>query len=174
MRKAIDQRITISGVLGGEEIARLGAQGVRTLIDLRTSEEPVSGGLTPAEEQECACLAGVRYVQIPVGATSLDSRRVADVRGALWTAESPLVLHCASGGRAATFALIHVGCQRGWTVERCLEEGAALGVDYENLPRLRDFLARYVRRHSRAYNGAASLLRAAFAVARSPRTAQER
>ncbi len=79
--------------------------------------------------------------------TSFDALCITQVRAALSHAAAPVVLHCASGRRAGILALVHLGCQEGWSADRCLGKAPVLGLDLDGMPLLRDLLVRYVVAH---------------------------
>ncbi len=146
MFQRVTDQLAIAGALTETDLAHLVAQGYRTIIDLR-SNEPVASGLRPAEERECAARIGVPYEQIPILITSFEALRIDEVRAALGRSAGPVVLHCASGRRAGILALVHLGCQEGWSAEPCLAKARVLGFDLDAMPVLRDLLVRYVVAH---------------------------
>lgn len=145
--------LAICGALTADEIGMLAAQGVRTIFDLRGSGEPMTG-LRPDVERRVAERAGLTYEHMPMAGHPVDRSRLDPLRLAIWAAERPLLIHCSSGRRAALCALIHIGCQNGWTIDQCLDLAVERGIDFETMPAMRDFLREYLRRHSRAYVGA--------------------
>lgn len=97
----------LPGVLSGgqvteEQLAEAAAAGYRTVVNLRTSEEPLEWD-EPARVEEL----GMRYVALPIagaeGVTRDNAEKLARILG---EAERPLLLHCGSGNRVgALFAL---------------------------------------------------------------------
>ena len=147
MFQRVNDRLAIAGALTETDLAHLIAQDYRTIIDLRSNDEPVASGLRPAEERQYAAALGVPYQQIPIVITSFDALCITQVRAALSHAAAPVVLHCASGRRAGILALVHLGCQEGWSADRCLSKAPVLGLDLDGMPLLRDLLVRYVVAH---------------------------
>jgi len=147
MMHVLNAYIAIAGALCREDVSQLAKRGYRTLIDLRTDDEPATG-LRPDEERQCAIRQGLVYRQIPIKGTTLNICRVASVRRVLQKAQGPVLLHCGSGRRACAFALMHLGCEQGVSVEECLVRGQRLGFDWESMPILRDFFVRYLTGHS--------------------------
>ena len=140
MFQRINGHVAIAGALAQTDIERLAQQGYRTIIDLRTDDEPVPHGLRPVEVGECAANLNLHYQQIPITLARVDTRCINRVRGALERAETPVLLHCASGRRAGFFALIHLGCQGRWSAEKCLSHAPCIGLDLESMPAMRDLL----------------------------------
>ena len=61
---------------------------------------------------------------------------------------APAFMHCKSGGRAGTFALLHLAIQHGWSIRRALEEGAKMGIDLSDDSPYRSFFEDFLRRRS--------------------------
>jgi len=147
----LNGEISVSGALSSaDEIRELGRLGYRSMVDLRGAGELVTG-LSPAEERLEVEACGLSDRCIPVALWSLGSQTIIEVRLALWAADAPLLLHCDSGRRASLCALVHIGCQQGWTLEQCLAVDREHGLEVQATPKLRDFLSDYMPRHSRAY-----------------------
>ncbi len=92
---AVTQRVTLAGLVDPDSYDYL-QEVDATVIDLRTAKEG-----TQAEARALAG-KGVFYVHVPMGAGGLsaaDVELLGDVLEA--RAEQPVVLHCASGNRAA-------------------------------------------------------------------------
>ncbi len=61
MFQRVNDRLAIAGALTETDLAHLIAQDYRTIIDLRSNDEPVASGLRPAEERQYAAALGVPY-----------------------------------------------------------------------------------------------------------------
>ncbi|MCF7223360.1 beta-lactamase hydrolase domain-containing protein [Marilutibacter chinensis] len=101
----------------------LKAQGVTTVINLRTAEE-LAGRDVAAE----VAAAGMRYHAIPVaGAAGINGDNAAALRALLEDANGTVLVHCASGNRVG--GLIALGAaQGGLPAEQALELGKAAGL----------------------------------------------
>lgn len=143
----ITGRLALSSALCESDLSYVIDEGYRTIIDLRSDDEAAAGGLRPAVERRYAAERHVAYYRIPVVLTSLESLRIDAVRAALAAATSPVLLHCANGCRAGLVALIHLGCQEGWSAAECAQRAPALGLDLDRIPVLRDVLLDYVSAH---------------------------
>lgn len=147
----MNSELSVGSCPNHDDVKVLINAGYRTIIDLRADGELGTGGLPREEEQRQAEAAGLTYDHIPVPASGLDNLRTGKVRLAIWSADVPAFLHCANGATASTLALVHVGCQQMWTVERCLKEARRFGLDSVHTPRLCEFVKGYVRSNSLAY-----------------------
>ena len=103
----VNARTPLPGVLSGgqvteEQLAEAAAAGFRTVVNLRTSEEPLDWN-EPARVEEL----GMRYVSLPIaGAAGVTRDNAEKLARILEKAERPLLLHCGSGNRiGALFAL---------------------------------------------------------------------
>lgn len=147
--------LAVSGAPSKEsDIATVAERGYRSLVDLRGGGEPIIG-MTPAREKEIAGRHGLAYHHLPISVASLGGAAIDRVRLELWAADTPVLIHCGSGRRAWLCALIHLGCQLGWTFEKCVTIGAEHSIDIDEMPAIRDFLRGYITRNSRAYFSAA-------------------
>lgn len=142
--------VAIAGALTRDDLADLRRRGYTAVLDLRLRDEPVTSGLSPAEEEVEAGKAGLAYRRIEVSAQALEDRVVDRVREALAVSPGPVVVHCASGRRAAVLTTLDRGCREGWTPEQCLARLRELGHDCEPAPALRDLLVSYLSRHRAA------------------------
>ena len=106
--------------------AELGARaeaGVKTVIDLRTKEEP-RGFDEPAVVEGL----GMRYESLPIGSEDdLSAANVAALKALIDASDGPVLVHCASGNRVgALFAL--VARSDGASVEESIAYGKKLGL----------------------------------------------
>jgi uncharacterized protein (TIGR01244 family) len=151
-RRSLGDELTIGGTLAEQEVPALCGEGFRSIIDLRGSSGRGTG-IAPEHEKRLAEAAGLAYEHIPMGGSPVDGSRINDLRVALWAAEPPVLMHCSDGGLAALCAMIHLGCQSGWTIDQCLDFAREHGIDFAAMPVLRAFLDEYLQRNSRAYIG---------------------
>ncbi len=142
--------MSVSGAISEAEILSLKEAGYGTIIDLRGAGEPIVG-LAPDVERRLAEDAGLAYEHIPMGGSPLDGSRVNELRVALWAAEPKILMHCGNGRRAALCAMIHLGCQSGWTIDQCLDYAVEHGVEFTETPAMLSYLKEYLQRNSRAY-----------------------
>lgn len=151
-RRSLGSELAISGALAEDELTALFDEGFRSIIDVRG---PGGRGMgpTPERERRLAEAAGISYEHIPMEGNPVDGSRINELRVALWAAEPRILMHCGDGGLAALCAMIHLGCQSGWTIAQCLDFAHEHGVDFAAMPVMRAYLDEYVQRNSRAYIG---------------------
>jgi uncharacterized protein (TIGR01244 family) len=111
------------------QLARLRERGVATVINLRSTGEmeKLKGGEAPLDEAAEVQRLGMRYVHIPLGGD--DGYEPADVEAFAramdasgWDRSGPVLVHCASGGRARAMWQAYLVEERGYT----LDEAAAV------------------------------------------------
>jgi len=106
-----------------DALRALKQQGFRTVINLRTATEP---GVK--EEEALVKAEGLRYVSVPIAATSLSQQQVDEVAKALDDpAAGPILLHCGSANRVGgVWAAIQA--KQGKSYEEALAEGKRVGL----------------------------------------------
>lgn len=150
----LTDHLTVASAPTADELRQLAAAGYRGLVDLRSDGEPRPQGLAPWEEAKLARDLGLTYRQVAVEPQLLGDALAHAVGAAVETSPAPVVLHCTTGRRAGTFALALLARDEDLTVDECLARGEAMSLDWDSMPRLRIFLARFVETHGRHYGGA--------------------
>lgn len=140
----MDERIDVAGALGREELERARERGVRLVIDLREDGEPVPHGLDPWAEQVLATALGLVHRRVPIGPGGGFRAAFAEIDAHVQGASGRVLLHCASGRRAAAAAVAVEGRARGWTVAACAELLRARGFDPAAMPPLGRAVEEYV------------------------------
>lgn len=102
---AAQSRPLLEGVAVREQIsladvARIGAEGYRTLIDLRPDGEAPDQPRA-AEIESAARQAGLQFAYIPTAHGDIPDATPEALARALLSAERPVLLYCRSGSRAA-------------------------------------------------------------------------
>lgn len=151
----VTQHLTIAGALTADGLKSLAAKGYRTVVDLRGDCEVTRRGLEPCQEHTLVTTLGMEYRQVPIELRTFDYGRIASVRQLLRTAQGPVLLHCASGRRAAALALIFLCCDRGTSLGDCFTRAQTLDIGQESAPGLCDLWMAYIRRHRQEYRGRA-------------------
>jgi len=123
-------RVPMDGLLSGgqptpSQIEAAARGGFRTVINLRTDQEPGFEW-----EREAVLKAGMRYVQIPVGADGLARENVERIDAALGKAltDGPVLLHCGSGNRIGAVLALREVWLGGKPPEEALSYGLASGL----------------------------------------------
>jgi protein tyrosine phosphatase (PTP) superfamily phosphohydrolase (DUF442 family) len=131
-----DDGIRTSGQPTAEQLARLGADGWKSVANFRIEGEQPGMTSTVAEE-EAVRKAGVEYHSYP-----LEMKRMRAL-------PRPLLAHCQSGKRAAAVILIDEAIRRRLSGAQALRLGEEKGIEWDQ-PELRDFVADYVNSRRRA------------------------
>lgn len=112
-----------------EDLRQLAADGFASIIDLRQLGEGAEG-LSPPLEAAAAGRNGLRYAHIPVPMDRLETEMFDDVAAALQEMPAPVLVHCASGKRAGTFAIASTAINDGSTGRAAVERIEAAGATY--------------------------------------------
>jgi uncharacterized protein (TIGR01244 family) len=97
--------------------------GYKTVINLRGAEE--EGNTDPAQVESL----GMSYIAIPIkGAADMTEEKARALAEALETAESPVMLHCASGNRVGGLLAMKAYYVDGSSPEEALRVGKAAGM----------------------------------------------
>ena len=109
-------------------------QGVHTVIDMRMPSETTS----PNAEQ--VKHSGLNYVNIPVNKAALSAQQIDGFDAAIKHNDGPVLLHCATGARAAMLLALSRARQHGWTAERTFQEADAMGYNLQSSPEFASFV----------------------------------
>jgi uncharacterized protein (TIGR01244 family) len=83
------------------DVRALQAEGVHTIVNVRTNEEMADRNSVPFDEAALALELGMAYSLNPMGGSvGFNAQGVSALERALATQNGPVLLHCASGGRA--------------------------------------------------------------------------
>lgn len=134
VRRPRDRLIT-GGQPDATAWSRLAAQGVTTVINLRSPEE-----MGERDEAAEVATAGMAYREVPVaGAADITEAKGRELWSLLQRESGAVLVHCASGNRVG--ALIAIGAAKagGMAPEAALELGKAAGLAGAE-PRVRELL----------------------------------
>ena len=107
-------------------------QGIRTVIDMRVPLE------TAGANAKLVKNSGLNYVNIPVDKGALSALQIDEFDAALVQNHGPVLLHCATGTRAAMLLALSRARQHGRTAERTFQDADAMGYNLQSSP---DFAA---------------------------------
>ena len=140
--KRLESTVACAGATTPESMRAVKEMGFASVVNLREASEP---GANVEAESAAAKAAGLRYVHLPLNRESPDPA-VADrfLIAARDPANQPMLIHCASGNRAAAMWLIKRAVIDGWPIERATAEAERLGLEHEPWKK---FAADYVRAH---------------------------
>jgi uncharacterized protein (TIGR01244 family) len=115
--------VASSGQPSADALSRLKQLGFRTVVNLRVDTE--SGFV---DEKAVLEGQGIRYVHVPVTASTLSAADIAAVRAVVDDAAAgPVLVHCASGNRVGAVWAVIQG-QQGRTFDQAEAEGRRLGM----------------------------------------------
>jgi uncharacterized protein (TIGR01244 family) len=121
-----------------EHFARLKADGVKTVLNLRTPGEHQAD-----EEREAVEQAGLKYFNIPVVYMAPKAEQVDEfLKITDDVSNRPMFIHCTAAIRVGTFWLIRRVVRDGWTWDKALAEARQVGL--VNAPHLEAFAKEYI------------------------------
>ena len=136
--KQLEDEIFIGPQPTQQDLTEAKQQGVQTVIDMRMLSE------TPSPNAELVKNSGLNYVNIPVDKTLLSVQQVDEFDAALKQNHGPVLLHCATGTRAAMLLALSRARQHGWTAERTFQEAKTMGYDLQSSPDFATFVKQTV------------------------------
>ena len=121
------QDVIFSGQPTADQLAGYATEGVKVVVNLRTPEEMQKLGL---DEKAIVEKAGMRYVNVPFGATPPKDEELAGLMKLLAGAkpEERVVLHCASSNRVGYVWGLYQGQKKGLPLEKAVEEAKKAGM----------------------------------------------
>ncbi len=126
-----------------EHLAKLKADGVKTIINLRQPSEHRA-----AEEEETAKQLGLKYYNIPVVFGDPKEEQVTEfLRLTDDPANRPLFIHCTAAIRVGAFWMIRRVLRDGWTIEKAEEEATRVGL--KDSPHLNEFARKYIEKYQK-------------------------
>src|ERR1700730_3123804 len=124
-----------------EQLAKLKADGVKTIINLRPPGEHRA-----AEEEAVAKELGLRYFNIPVVFADPKDEQVDEFLKITDDPENrPAFIHCAGAIRVGAFWMIRRVLKDGWSTEAAEEEAKKIGL--RESPHLNEFARHYIEQH---------------------------
>lgn len=126
-----------------EHFARLKADGVKAVLNLRTPGEHRA-----EEEQAAVERAGMKYFNIPVVYTAPTDAQVDEfLRITDDPANRPMFIHCTAAIRVGGFWMIRRALRDGLSVDAALEDARKVGLI--GAPHLEEFARSYIASHKR-------------------------
>ncbi|HLG13109.1 MAG TPA: protein tyrosine phosphatase family protein [Blastocatellia bacterium] len=124
-----------------EHLARLKADGVKVILNLRTP-----GEYRADEEEAKAKELGLKYLNIPVVYRDPKEEQADEFLKVLDDpANRPVFIHCTAAIRVGAFWMIRRVLRDGWTVEAAEEEAGKIGL--RGAPHLVEFARAYIEKH---------------------------
>ena len=130
-----------------DDLSQIARAGFKTVVDLRTTTE---GGLllTPEAEEMAAQSEGLEYVHLPVNSDHLSTDVVDRFRDEIERRPGPILVHCSSGERSGTLAMLHVAAERDMHGDEVIEQAEDMGFECDS-EKLVSFVKRYADDHAR-------------------------
>lgn len=136
----VNEQICTGGQPTMEDLARLKAEGIRAIVNLRRPTE-----YNAEEEAAKARELGLRYINIPVDPNDPKDEQVAAFLKVLSDPQNrPAFIHCSSANRVGAFWMIRRVLADGWKVEDAENEARKIGLHNQKLI---EFARGYIERH---------------------------
>lgn len=140
----INEKVCTGGQPAMEDLAKMKAEGIRSIINVRTEGE---AGFDAEKHAAAAKEAGLRYIWIPMNGREPKDEPVAEFLKATDEKEIfPVFIHCATNNRVAALWMIRRVLVDGWTVEAAETEARKMGLSREHLV---EFARGYIARHAK-------------------------
>jgi len=118
-----EEAILVGGQPTPDQLERASELGYKTVINLRRADE--EGNTDPAQVESL----GMSYIAIPInGAGDMTEEKARALAEALETAESPVIVHCASGNRVGGLFAMKAYYVDGASPAEALRVGKAAGM----------------------------------------------
>jgi len=117
----VDATLACGGALtAADAISPLKQAGYKSIVNLRAASEQ---GADLEGEREAAEKAGLKYSHLPFVSSAPDPTKFDEFLKIVADAENqPLMLHCASGGRASMFWAVKRVMIDGWPIDKAMSE----------------------------------------------------
>jgi uncharacterized protein (TIGR01244 family) len=137
----VNEKFCTGGQPRLEHLAKLKAEGVKAIINLRQQSEHRA-----AEEEAMAKQLGLRYYNIPVAFADPKEEQATEFLKLTDDAQNlPAFIHCTAAVRVGAFWMIRRVLRDGWTVEAAEEEARKVGL--REAPHLNEFARNYIEKH---------------------------
>jgi uncharacterized protein (TIGR01244 family) len=138
----VNEHICTGGQPSMDDLAKLKAEGVRAVINLRRPSE-----YNAEEEAAKAKELGLRYFNIPVIAAEPKDEQADEFLKVTADAQNrPAFIHCSAANRVGAFWMIRRVLADGWKIEEAEAEATRIGL-YS--PSLIEFAHSYIERHAK-------------------------
>jgi len=115
--------VMAAGQPTGEQVQLAAEDGYKTILDLRTPDEPRG-----FDEVEAARLNGLAYVNIPVNPATLNQATIDRFLAAMRKAQKPVLIHCSTSSRVGALWYAWLVLEKGKTPEAALAGAKAAGL----------------------------------------------
>jgi uncharacterized protein (TIGR01244 family) len=141
----VNEQICTGGQPSADDLAKLKAEGIKAIINLRQPSEYNS-----EEESAKAKELGLRYFNIPVNAAEPKDEQVQEFLKVTADPQNrPAFIHCRSANRVGAFWMIRRVLVDGWKIDDSENEAKKIGLNHQNLLEFaRDYIQRHVKKPS--------------------------
>ena len=115
--------VMTAGQPTGEQVQLAAEDGYKTILDLRTPDEPRG-----FDEVEAARLNGLAYVNIPVNPATLNQATIDRFLAAMRKAQKPVLIHCSTSSRVGALWYAWLVLEKGKAPAAALAEAKAAGL----------------------------------------------
>lgn len=141
----VDATVTLCGAVTPEAVPALVDAGFRSILNLRTAEEE---GENLEAMQKAAAASGLRYIHVPFSSSEPQPEPVDRfLEIARDRSNEPMLINCASGGRASMILAIKRVMLDGWSLEKAMAEVPERSAAVR--PALREFTLSYLEAHGK-------------------------
>jgi uncharacterized protein (TIGR01244 family) len=141
----VDATVACGGALSPEAYGALKQAGFASIVNLRAASE---AGVDLEADQKGAQDAGLKYFHLPFVTATPDATKLDEFLALVTARENqPMMLHCASGGRASMFWAAKRVMVDGWPVEKAMGELPDLSKNV--VQPLRTFVLDYIKAHGK-------------------------
>ncbi|HEX8184484.1 MAG TPA: protein tyrosine phosphatase family protein [Blastocatellia bacterium] len=139
----VNEKFCTGGQPRLEHLAKLKAEGVKAIINLRQPSEHRA-----AEEEEAAKQLGLRYYNIPVVYADPKEEQATEFLKLTDDPQNlPVFIHCTAAIRVGAFWMIRRVLRDGWTIEAAEEDAKKVGL--REAPHLIEFARGYIEKHKK-------------------------
>jgi len=130
-----DNLILTGQPLSEQAMQRLSAEGVSTIINLRTPEEMADTTSTPINEAMLSDQLGIRYIELPSGGPEypFSQETVRQFAQAYSKTEGHVLLHCNSGRRATHLWIAYLVAYRNMDINEAVLLGQSANFGHQPL-----------------------------------------
>jgi uncharacterized protein (TIGR01244 family) len=140
----LNEHICTGGQPSLDDLARMKAEGIKAIINLR---RPGESNFNAEEEAARAKELGLRYFHIPVDSSAPKDEQVEEFLKLMRDPENrPVFIHCMSANRVGAFWMIRRVLVDDWKLEDAVKEAEKIGLTN---PRTREFALDYIARHAK-------------------------
>lgn len=141
-RMKISKDVTLGAQPSEAELHEMAAEGVKSVINLRTDDEDMQP-IKPDAEGGIVRGLGMTYAHVPVSMKDAGPAVVEAFCRELAAAPKPAFVHCKLGQRAGAMVLIDTAIRNGWSSDEAFRHAGEMEFVCDN-QKLTDFIRRSI------------------------------